>query len=113
MTRGSVPYTAGVALAADQAVSALVYLGDLIVRAEPERYDELLRITEEQDSAELRKAAGAMRALLAGEFAAPVVDRRDKWRRLRRVADQLKRAADADVATAGSGLSNALLTLGY
>lgn len=101
------------AFAADQAVSALVYLGDLIVRAEPDRYEQLLRITEEQDSPELRKAAGALRALLTAEFSVPVVDRRDKWRRLRRVADQLKRAGDADVAYAGSGLSNALLALGY
>jgi hypothetical protein len=101
------------AFAADQAASALVYLGDLIVRAEPERYDELLRITGEQDSPELRKAAAALRARLAGAFAAPVVDRRDKWRRLRRVADELKGDADADLAVAGSGLSNALLALGY
>ena len=101
------------AFAADQAVSALVYLGDLIVRNEPDRYEQLLRITEEQDSPELRKAAGALRALLAAEFAAPVVDRRDKWRRLRRVADELKRAGDADVACAGSGLSNTLLALGH
>jgi hypothetical protein len=101
------------ALAADQAVSALVYLGDLLVRAEPARYEDLLRITEEQDSPALRRAAAAMRARLAEEFAEPVIDRRDQWRRLRRVADALKRDADGDVASAGSGLSSALRALGH
>lgn len=99
-------------LTADMIASVLVVLGAGFVRGNPERYEELLQIVEEQDSPELKRTAGELRRVFASEFAEPVVDGSDKLRRLRRIADDLKQSGDEELSLAGSGISDALISRG-
>jgi hypothetical protein len=97
---------------AGQKVSVLTELGSFLVRARPEEYERFLRVTEEQDSTELRRAAAALRELLAEEFDRPIADRADQLQRLRRVAERLESSEDEDLWSAGAGIASALLAVG-